>query len=355
MISKRMKVRNLLQLSLAISLVVFASAWRFSHGEKSKVINKTFELDQDDRVEIHNSFGQVHVSSWDNPNMEVEVEIMVSSRYDDRMEDMLEGIQIDFDDRSDGISMRSEVDLNTKNNEEFEINFTVKMPRSNPLDLKNSFGDVYLDDRSGEVDIKLNYGDLKAGNLTKGGQLQLSFGKGDVKSFGQGQIELKYSDYFSLDESRELELDQQYSQVEIGKVNVIDMRSRYGQADFGEVGKMELNVHFTDFTIELLNGSLDMLAKYASNFSLDKVSKDFNFIDIEGNYGNYHIDLEEGLQADFKAEFKFASMRVLGVDIDYSLRLEENGKESYEARIGGGHENKRIRITSTYGDLRMTQ
>lgn len=349
-----MKVKSLLLFSLTFCLTAF-TPWKRDFGEKSKKINKTFQVDEQDVVGIRNSFGRIYVSSWDEPTLEVEAEVIVRSRYDDRIEDMLEGIKIDFDERGNGVFMRSEVEVSTKNNEEFEINFTLKLPRSNPLDIKNSFGDIYLGDRSGEVEIELDYGELKAGDLSMGGELKLSFVKADINSFANGQIVLRYCDYFSLDETNEIELDQHYSEIEIDQVNSIDMRSRYGQAEFGIVGDMEVNVQFTDFTIESLLSSLDMSARYATDFSLDHVSRNFNFIDIEGNYGSYSIELEDGLQANFKGDFKYASMRTMGVDIDYSLRMREQGKESYEAKIGGGHQNKRIQITSTYGDLRLIQ
>ncbi len=349
-----MKVRKLLLFSLAL---IFMASIPVDEGrdEKSKTINKTFEVSTEDMISVKNSFGQVHVTTWDQSTVEVEVEITVESRYDNRLEEMLEDITIDFQEQGGGVYMRTNNDLNTRNNEEFEINYTIKLPRANPLEVRNAYGDIYLDDRAGEVDIDLSYGDLKAGNLAKGGELKLSFGKGDVQAFGDGRIELKYMNFFSLDEAKELELDQQYSELEIGKVIRVDMRSRYGQAEFGTVGKMDVNVHFTDFTIESLEQSLDMLAKYASDFSIDNVSENFEFIDIEGNYGSYNIDLEEDLKAEFTADFKYASMRALGVDIDYSLRIKEQGKESYKAKIGGGHASKRIRIASTYGDLRLTQ
>ena len=347
-------VKRLLLLNLVWSVMAFVPVEE-RLSERSKTINKAFQLGNSDWVSVNNAFGQIHVTTWDESTVEVEVEITVESRYDNRLEEMLENISVDFQERSDGVFMRSNTDLNTRNNEKFEINYTIKIPPDNPLEVKNSYGDIYLDDRSGEVDVNLSYGDLKAGKLIKGGELKLSFGKGDVQAFGPGRIELKYMKFFSLDEAQSLELDQQYSELEIQKVNAIDMRSRYGQAEFGTVGEMDVNVHFTDFTIESLEKSLDMLAKYATDFSLDHVSQDFEFIDIEGNYGSYNIDLEEGLKADFKGDFKYASMRALGVDIDYSIRIEEQGKESYEAKIGGGHPSKRIHIASTYGDLRLTQ
>lgn len=349
-----MKISHLLLLSSVLLFSALAPVGMVP-SEKSKKIKKTFEVKTTDAVSVRNAFGQVHVTSWEGSTVEVEVEVIAKSRYDNRLEDMLDEITIDFDEMSDGLYMRSNTDLNTGKNEGFEINYTLKVPRINPLEIKNAYGDIYVGDRTGEVDIDLSYGDLKAGNLSEGGELQLAFGKGAVKGFSNGRIGLKYSEYFSLDQAEELELDQQYSELEIRSVDKIEMRSRFGQVDLGTVGEMTVNVHFTDVTIESLERSLDMYARYATDFSLDHVATDFDFIDIEGNYGSYNIDLEEGLKANFQADFKYASMRAVGVDINYSLQSKEQGKESYKAVIGGGHASKRIRITSTYGDLRLTQ
>lgn len=347
-------MRKLLLFSWALIFMAYTPA-DTRRGEKSKTINKTFELDEADLVSINNSFGQVHVTTWDQSNVAIEVEISVESRYDNRLDDLLEDITVDFKEQSDGIYMRTNLDINTRSNEDFEINYNVKLPGKNTLEVKNEHGDIYLDGRSGEVDIDLSYGDLKAGKLVEGGELKLAFAKADIQSFGTGQITLKHVSSFSLDQAKDIEMDQQHSEIEIGSVEIVDMRSRHGEVEFGTVGEMDVNIQHTDFVIESLEKSLNMLARHASDFSIDNVSENFEFIDIEGNYGSYRIDLDNGLKADFKADFQYASMRALGVDIDYSLQLKEQNKESYEAKIGGGHASKRIRITSTYGDLRLTQ
>lgn len=349
-----MRVRKLLPLSLVLIFMAYVSA-DMVPSEKSKTINKTFDLEDADLVSVRNSFGQVHVTTWKESTVAVEVEISVESRYDNRLEDLLDDITVDFKEQRDGVYMRTNADVNTRKNEDYEINYTIKLPSSNRLEVKNTHGDIYLEGRTGEVDIDLSYGDLKAGKLTKGGELKLAFGKIDIQSFGTGRIELKHVNFFSLDQAQYIEVDQQYSEIEIGSVDKIDMRSRHGEAEFGRVGKMDVNLQFTDFVIESLETSLDMRAQHASDFSIDNVSENFEFIDIEGNYGSYNIDLEKDLKANFKGDFQYASMKALGVDIDYTLSLKEQGQETYEAKIGGGHSSKRIHIASTYGDLRLTQ
>ncbi|MDW3193231.1 MAG: DUF4097 family beta strand repeat-containing protein [Cytophagales bacterium] len=347
-------MRKLLLFSCALIFMAYTSA-DTSRGEKSKTINKTFEVDKNDIISIKNSFGQVHVTTWDESNVAVEIEVSVESRSDSRLQQLLDDISVEFDEQSDGIYMRTNLDVNTRSYEDFEVNYTVKLPGENKLDVKNEHGDIYMDDRSGEVDVDLSYGDLKAGKLAAGGELKLAFVNADIKGFGKGQIVLKHVNSFSLDEAEDIVLDQQHSEIEIGSVSIIDMRSRHGEVEFGTVGEMDVNIQHTDFVIESLEKSLDMFARHASDFSIDNVSENFEFIDIEGNYGSYRIDLDDGLKADFQADFQYATMKALGVDIDYSLHSKEQNKESYEAKIGGGHASKRIRITSTYGDLRLTQ
>jgi hypothetical protein len=96
------------------------------------------------------------------------------------------------------IGFRTEIGKMQGNNHNgkkgFEINYTVNMPKGNPLKLKNSFGDVYLANLDGKADLNVSYGSLKAENLTHAESfVKVAFGSGNIAYLKGGTLDVDYS------------------------------------------------------------------------------------------------------------------------------------------------------------------
>ncbi len=347
-----MKMRSLLTRSGFVALAMLIA---FGVGaQQEKVIEKSFKVSSSALVAIKNSFGRVQVTSWEEPTVALKVKIEVKSLSDSREAKLLEDIAIRFDEEDYRLSIETDIDIQTRGKESFQVDYEVKVPVGNKLKVSNSFGDIYIDDREAEVEVELSYGDLKIGNLDQGGELRISFGEGEVGRFASGYIDLRYCDYFSIESAENLILDQQFSDVEIGATNQIELESRYGSLEIAEVNVLESEVDFTNVIIEKLGKSLRMRGKYASDFTVEEVAREFDLIDIRGEFGSYTIDLEEGLSAKFYGDFEYADLRTYGVDIDFTLRRREDNHNQYEGNIGDGQGGV-IKISSLYGGLRLSQ
>ncbi len=349
-----MKKKMKLALHKFIGLMFFSTACTV-YAQQGKTIEKSFEVEESTVVDIENTFGVVHISTWEGSTVKVKVEIEARASRDSRLQDMLDNINVEFHEGNYRLEMKTDVDIKTRGDESFSIDYTVQVPAGNKLKVGNSFGDIFIDDRQEEVDVKLAYGDLKAGRLERGGDLRVSFGKGEVDYFAEGNLDLQYCEFFSIEEAGEVAMDQQFSEVELRKVDQVEIDSKYGSLELGEVDIVDAYVRFTDFNIERLGRSIEMDCKYASDFTIDKVLSGFELIDIRGEFGSYNIDLEEGVVSEFKGEFQYADLKTYGVDMDYSLKLREDHRNRYEGKIGDGDSKAKISISSQYGNLRLTQ
>jgi len=324
-------------------------------AQEERLINKTFSVNDQTLIEIKNTFGTIHVTSWDEPQVEVKVEIAVRAERDSRLAYLMENLDVRFSQEEYRLMMRTETDVKTKGDESFKVNYRIKVPRKNKLEIGNSFGDIFIDDRLEPVEIDLAYGDLKAGDFTKGGELNVSFGKVEIGHFETGTLKLRYCDFFSLESASFLDLDQQFSDIEVNKVQDLQLESKYGSLEIGWLGEVVGDVKFTEVDIDWLDKSLKLDCQHTSNFTIAGVSKHMELIDIDGGFGSYDIDLEEGLSADFSADFEYADLRTYGVDVDYSVRIKEDHRRRYRGRIGKGESRARIIIFSDYGDVRLSQ
>lgn len=341
--------------SLVICLLFIATTgWATKQEQKKKYVEKSYSVTNSTKLRIDNKFGEVEINSWEKSEFSIKVEIIGKGRNEERAQRILDAIDIDIREGSSEIEFETEIASNKNKNEEgFEINYTVYMPDVNPLEIKNSFGDVTMGNRDGDLKLTVAYGSMKVGDVKGEADLKLSFGSGGVGTLGQSELTVKYSK-LDVDGSTKMDLEQGFSDIELGTVGDLELESKYGKVEIEKADKVDAEAHFSGFEIEELTGSLELDCSYLGNFSIERLAKSFTLVDIDGRFGSYEIGLEPGLNADINAEFSFADLRVASdVEVDFNYRVKESNKSMYKGKIGAGDPNKMIRIDSGYGNLRL--
>jgi hypothetical protein len=336
-------------------LILTTSFHAKSDTELSKTITKNYSVDEMMRLSIKNSFGKIEVTNWDKNEFDIVVEITVEGSSQQRAEKKLAEIKVAIDETSEEISFTTDIDdMNNKNGESFEVNYTIRMPASNPVSLKNSFGDIFLSDRRGPAVIDLSYGALKAQSLFDRSEIEVSFGKAYIDVLDRGEITIKYSEV-EIESSTDLEMNMEFSDVEIETVEKLELEAKYGSVEIGQVGDLDAEASFNGLSIERLTSSLMLEAKYVSDFEIDLVESSFRLIDIKGKFSSFELNLAPDLSADIEAEFEFSDLKASGVNIDYSYRVKESNESEYRGKINGGNPDKRIIIDSSYGNCKIYQ
>lgn len=349
-----MKKTYLLKYKLVTLCLLFALSALAGQDQKKKYVEKNYKVSATTKLKIENKFGKVEINSWEKSEFDIKVEIIGKGRNEDRAQRILDAIEIDITEGSSEIVFETEIASSKNKNEEgFEINYTIYMPDSNPLDIKNSFGDVTMGDRENDLDINVSYGSMRVGNVAGDAEIKLSFGSGSVGTVDDGEVTIKYSK-FEIDGAGVIDLEQGFSDIEIGDVDDLELESKYGKVEIEKAGKIDADAHFSGFEIEELTGSIELDCSYLGNFQIEKLAKTFTLVDIDGKFGSYEIGLEEGMNADINAEFSFADMKYSSdVDATFNYRVKESNKSTYKGKIGQGDPNKMIRIDSSYGNLRL--
>ena len=339
---------------LVLLFLVVTSGFARDQDEKKKTVEKNYKVGAATKLSIENKFGKVAINSWDKNEFDVKIEIIGKGRNEERAQRILDAIEIDITESSSEIVFETEFDkFKNKNEEGFEINYTVYMPESNPLDIRNSFGDVTMGDRRGDLDLNVSYGSLRVGDATGDVEIKLSFGSGSVNEIADGEVTVKYSN-LEIENAGRLDMNQGFSDVEINEVEDLEIDGKYGKLEIEKAHKIDGDIQFSGFEIEELTGSLELEASYLGDFRIDKLAKSFTLVDIEGKFGSYEIGLEEGLNADINAEFSFADLKYSSdVNATFNYRVKESNKSTYKGKIGTGDPNKMIRIDSSYGNLRL--
>lgn len=140
---------------------------------KTKKLNYEKEVGENHQLHVHSSYGKIVVNTWDEKYIAIEVEILVEGKEEKDVMDRLNKIDVDF--LTNGTTTKATSKIPRINNSwsiwgskkqlKTEVNYIIHMPANNQLNIKHSYGEIYLDESYGNVDIRFEYGRIAIGNL----------------------------------------------------------------------------------------------------------------------------------------------------------------------------------------------
>ena len=325
---------------LILSLLVLATLSRAQDHSDKRSVHRSFPATVETTLEIQNKYGKIQVATWDRDSVDIEVDIFLTESSSSKLKKLKEDIKIDFTGTNNYIiaktviesengriasELKSITNTITGTNKRIEINYIVRLPQHMDVVLNNKFGDIYMDDLDGQVDIELSNGVLKANRLSGSAAISLSFANGMIKSLGSANMKLSYSDLV-LNEVSELDLSSKSSKLNVDSVNVLKIDSRRDKLYFKHVEYFYGQSNFTQVWVYDFLRESSLYMKYGE-LTIEHVMPGFNKIFVESEY------------TDMTLYFDRAT--TLGFDILYheksSLRLPGTEVLSEESQTGKDH------------------
>lgn len=308
---KHIRLFSAIALFLVLSAPVPGVA---QQAKKQRLINKSYSVTADDKLEIDNQFGNVAVTTWDKNEISIDIEIGSRAATDERAQEILDKLDVKDSRSGRTIAFRTTVDeihngSKNKNNggeRSFYIDYVIHMPAGNGLDIENSFGKTEIGDFKGLVSLTSKFGSLSTGKLDNVDLIDVEFGKAFITEVNNGRIIFKYSD-----------------QSRIGKVN----------------------------------GDVKITSEFSGNvqFNVTDKIKELNLFE---SYSTVRMVVEKSLSADIDVHTSFGSFRnESSFSINENKESDENGfgpkfDKDYSGRAGEGR--ARIRIKSSFGTVRLS-
>ena len=210
-------------LFLLFPLITSANIDEKKH-EKNKKIKKEFSANKDAKVSINNKYGNINITTWDKNRVEIEVTITVKGDDLERVENMLDNIDVDFESSSNFVSAKTTLEKERKSwsfwskskNLSYKINYNIKMPRTNDVDLNNDYGSIFLDDLSGRASINCDYGKISVGELSAdNNNINLDYcSSSSISYMKSGNINVDYSK-ITIEESENIKVNTDYSTLKL--------------------------------------------------------------------------------------------------------------------------------------------
>lgn len=156
-------------------------------GTLEKTVKKEASLKYGGEVVLDNVNGKITIEGWDREEVSVIAEIRVRDRNEDRAQELLDEIEIDFDERRGEIRIRT---ITPKRNSGFwgwasgnkssvSVYYRVKVPEECSLDIDNTNGAIEVSDVEGEIRLESTNGKIWTESV--GGTVDANTTNGSIK------------------------------------------------------------------------------------------------------------------------------------------------------------------------------
>jgi hypothetical protein len=312
---KHIRLLSSIAAVLVLSAPVTASAQRDQDVRRQKLINKSYDVTANDRLNIDNQFGNVVVSTWDKSQITVDIEVSARASSDERAQDIMNKIEVH--DSRDGNEIRFKTDVDEihnndkkRNNEHegdrsFYIDYIVHMPTANRLSIENSFGKTEVPAFKGLVTLTSKFGSLNTGELDNVDQIDVEFGKAYISAINSGKISLKF-----------------------------DKECRIGK----------------------LGGNVKITSEFSQNVQLN-VKDDIQDLSLFESYSGVRVIVDKDLSAVFEIHTSFGHFNNES-DFEIAEHKEDEGDygphfdKDFSGKAGDG--KAKIKIKSSFGTVRLT-
>lgn len=305
-----------------------------SPQEKIKNYSKSYPVDGNDKLALDNKYGRVTINTWNKSEVKVDVQIKGMASDDETAQKLVDGISISDSKDGNVVSFRTNFGTgnssiwnlfnNMNDRHRAEVNYTVYMPSTLSLDLRNRYGSVSLPSLSGKVTIDNAYGSLVAKALTNPSN----------------------------------EFNFHYYEVNIEEVKGCDLNLSYGSLKLGTVGRLDANVNYAPIDIERLNTSGTINARYGGGVKIGEISKALKNLDIESKYSSVNIGLRGDENFNFDVTVKYGSFNFDENRLKVTSKSPDDSRgfhptKNYKGYAGNSSSSNTININTTYQSVKL--
>ncbi len=364
-IKQGMKMKRSYYNSVITALATLMLACSISQAQPVvKEYHKEYAAGLSTTLDITNKYGDVNIDTWDQDKIVIDVKVTVELPSRQRAEKYLSYISVEFAENSDRISAKTIIDKKFSfsgwgsRSRKFSIDYSVRMPSGNNLDLSNRYGNSTIDDVEGRVNLDIKYGNIKVGNLTRGNDkpinnLNLAYGKASVANAGWMEITTRYSGSITLDKCQALLINSKYSKINIGEASSAVIESKYDNFRIGKINNLVLETGYSDVLIETLVRKLKLNAGYGS-FAVENIPRGFESLETDTKYTGVKLGINDGASYLLDAKLSYGTLKYDKANFQYRKRIIENNSSEITGTIGNEETpSSKVTINSTYGSVRL--
>ncbi len=351
---------KLLILVVLIPVLGFTTIHLKTKYEKSTIFKKTFNVDANTLLKIKNRYGNVDIATWDKNIINIEIVITVKGNNEDKVERKLKDIYVEFTQSSNVVSAKTVIEKSyrnwgwwgSNNRLNYSINYTVKMPASNSLNLTNDYGAISLDKLNGAAKINSDYGSFNIGELNNtDNQINADYlSTSSIGFINKAVINTDYSK-LNIDKANRVDLNADYTTTQIGDIKNLKYSCDYGSLKVDKVNSLEGSGDYISLRIGTLSKLLDIKADYGS-LKVNNILNGFTSIKVNTDYtSGMRFGFEKGSNFDFTINMDYARFKYDGISLEFNKKIVKSTSKYYEGYYGKQNSGSTVNINVEYGSV----
>lgn len=283
--------------------------------EKTETYTYEYPANASTYVEVVNKYGNVTVETWNADSVKMVVEVHVRADENSDLDDLIDMIEINVNHSSGFVIAETgwsdnakflqklgfDISRNLGTTNKIQVDYTLYMPASLGLDIKNTFGDIFIASYNGQLDIEIAHGNFRAHKLADIKRLEAKYGKLRISQLRNGRFDLSYMDSAEIGEAEDLYIKSTSSEIEVGHVEVIQLNSRNDEIVIEEAQQVTGQSALSDIEITLLVQSVDLNSKFGE-LRIREVGEEVELLNLNGNNTDYQIDFSPFFAGGFEVE-----------------------------------------------------
>lgn len=336
---------------------------RIGHYKAQKEVARLFNTSATPALNVVNKYGRIVISNWDQNAIDVQAEIKVTCSNTKKVQAILDCIDVGLVQTGNIVTVRTTIDSKSleaikgrNENANYQINITIKAPKSTTMSVENKYGHTQIESTSRALTAAIKYGDLTVGEI------------GEPSS-----VEIKYGN-LAIEKASDLDLNIKYGNSKVTTMgNLRILESGYGNHKYGTVGSVTGSVKYDNYSFETVNGVFQMSECKYTNVTIENLNGALNIGELA--YGNLKVRNLSSSFGTFTVAARYSGVSVVvgsGVPLRLSLRnsygdinadnlskgtfinkIYQGNSKSLELIIGNSPSNM-IKISNRYGNISVT-
>jgi hypothetical protein len=270
------------------------------------VRHETFYVLPSSTLEINNKYGNIHFSTWDKDSVDLSINFFISEKNEARFKKIKDNVQFNVTGNSAYMlaetvfgskyasfikNIKEATNLQASDNSSTHIDYFIKVPAHINLKVNNRYGNIFIPDFTGNLNITLSNGDFQANKITGNNHLNLAFGDVFIESMHQTTLNLNFNKV-NINSGQQLDIISKSSEIKIDKCDLIKLQSKRDELLVSELSYLFGESYFSKLSVLNIKKEFNMVMQYGALKHLG-VDVAFELLKINSKYANCVLEIKQ--------------------------------------------------------------
>ena len=343
-------------LILPLSVNANDKNWKGKHT-KEKTIHKEFDVNSNATLRVDNSYGDLDITTWDQNRIVIDVTITTYGNNEEKVQKKLDAIDVVFSGSSDMVSAKTQFNKGKKswwnwgnNNVNMKINYVIKMPESNNVDLSNDYGAINLDKLTGHAKISCDYGRITTQELmAEDNYLNFDYTNNSYFEYiKSGKTNADYSSY-TVGTTEDLSVNADYTKSNVEIAEDVNYNCDYGSLTVGKANNVSGDGDYLSLRLGEIYKDVNVKADYGS-MKIEKMTANAGNVTVNSDYMKITIGYDAAYNFEFELDLEYAGFKGKD-DLEITKQKIQSSDKYYFGYHGSSNASSKINISADYGSV----